>query len=155
MAALAKRIYTIGHSTHTIEDFTALLKAYKIQCLADIRSYPGSRRLPQFNKPALSEALQQVNIAYQHMPLLGGKIPVEGGYTSYMQTDTFLSAIKLLEETALKQRTVYMCAEANWRNCHRSHISNYLKKNNWQVIHIKTATSSEEHPEVYTQGKLF
>ena len=155
MAALAKSIYTIGHSTYTIEDFIALLKAYKIQCLADIRSYPGSRRLPQFNKSALSEALANVNIAYQHMPLLGGKITVEGGYTAYMQSETFLSAIKMLEETAFTQQTAYMCAEANWRNCHRSHISNYLKKNNWKVIHIKTTTSFEEHPDVYRQGKLF
>lgn len=150
-----RKIYTIGHSTHTIEDFIALLKAYKIQLLADVRTYPGSRRLPQFNKPSLSEALQQVNIAYHHMPLLGGKIAVEGGYVSYMQTEAFLSAIKLLEETALTQRTAYMCAEADWKNCHRSHISNYLKKNNWQVIHIKTATSYEEHPVLYKQGKLF
>ena len=152
---LTKQIYSVGHSTHSIETFIALLKSYRIDVLGDIRSYPGSRRLPQFNKPALAETLAKVNIAYQHMPLLGGKTTVEGGYTSYMQTETFLSAIKLLEETALTQRTAYMCAEANWRNCHRSHISNYLKKNNWQVIHIKTTTSSEEHPDLYKQGKLF
>ncbi len=153
--AQGKKIFTIGHSNRNIEDLANILRVYDIALLADVRSFPGSQKWPQFNKQFLSSYLQQVSISYIHMPLLGGKIPVSGGYTAYMQTQTFHKAIAELEQRSLECNTAYMCAEANWRDCHRSHISNFLEQKGWQVIHIKSAEISEQHFITPKQGKLF
>jgi uncharacterized protein (DUF488 family) len=128
-----KTIWTIGHSTRSIEEFIELLQAFQIKILADIRSYPGSRRYPQFNKENLRESLHAIGIEYMHIPALGGRrkalpdsINTEWenkafrGYADYMQTDEFKNGIKELEQLALKQPTVYMCSEAVWWRCHRS-----------------------------------
>jgi uncharacterized protein (DUF488 family) len=168
----SKIIWTIGHSTHTIEEFVELLQAFEIKLLADVRSYPGSRRYPQFNKENLANTLHSVGIEYVHLLALGGRrkalpdsINTEWenksfrGYADYMQTDEFKNGIKELEQFALKQPTVYMCSEAVWWRCHRSMVSDYLKDAGWTVIHIMSLTKSEEHP--YTtvarnrQGNLF
>jgi len=167
-----KEIWTIGHSTRTIEEFIALLQAFQIKLLIDIRSYPGSRRYPQFNKEDLGQSLHAVGIEYIHLSALGGRrkaLPNSTntewenksfrGYADYMQTDEFKKGIKELDQFALKQSTVYMCSEAVWWRCHRSMVSDYLKREGWTVMHILSLTKSEEHP--YTtvarnrQGKLF
>lgn len=157
--AEASIIWTIGHSTRTIEEFTGLLQAFQIKLLADIRSYPGSKRYPQFNKENLATSLHNASIAYTHLPALGGRrkpLPTSAntllqnksfrGYAEYMETDEFKNGIKELEQLALKQRTAYMCAEALWWRCHRSLVSDYLKDKGWRVIHIISLTKSEEHP---------
>ena len=165
-------IYTIGHSTHPLDEFLAMLKSFEIEVLADIRSFPGSRRYPHFNKESLEHSLQETGIGYIHIPELGGrrkpqpdsdniawKNPAFRGYADYMETSEFKKAIIGLEALALKQRTVYMCSEAVWWRCHRSLVSDYLKAKGWTVLHIMSKGKSEEHP--YTavakekQGKLF
>jgi len=149
-----------------------LLQTFQIKLLVDIRSYPGSKRYPQFNKENLATSLRSADIDYTHMPTLGGRrkpLPASmntnwqnkafRGYADYMQTDEFKNGIQELEQLALKQRTAYMCAEALWWRCHRSLVSDYLKDRGWNVIHIMSSTKSEEHP--YTtvarnrQGNLF
>ncbi|MBO9570931.1 MAG: DUF488 domain-containing protein [Chitinophagaceae bacterium] len=152
-------IYTIGHSTHPIQEFITMLKAFNIEVLVDIRTYPGSRRYPQFNREALEASLQQNNIRYIHMLALGGRRkPVKDshntawrheafrGYADYMETNEFKKGIQQLENIALKERTVYMCSEAVWWSCHRSLVSDYLKIHGWKVLHIMSATKTQEHP---------
>lgn len=171
-AVLSKTIWTIGHSTRTIETFLEMLSSFNIQLLADVRRFPGSRKYPHFNKDSLNTTLLKAGIKYVHFEALGGRRNVLSnsvstgwhnksfqGYADYMQTNEFKNAINLLKLEALKQRTVYMCSEAVWWRCHRSLISDYLKNKGWQVIHIMNINKSTEHP--YTsvakiiQGNLF
>ena len=154
-----KIIYTIGHSTHTLEDFIAMLKSFEIELLADIRSYPGSRKFPHFNKEILSVSLSENDIEYIHLRELGGRRKVKAdscntgwrvaafrGYADYMETENFEKAIRELEQIASEKRVAYMCAEAVWWRCHRSLVSDYLKHNGWTVLHIMGIGKSSEHP---------
>jgi uncharacterized protein (DUF488 family) len=154
-----KTIWTIGHSTHSFEVFAAMLLSFKIELVADIRNFPGSRKFPQFNKEALEISLPQNNIQYIHLKNLGGRRKVNPGsentawrnlafrsYADYMETTAFKEGIKYLEKTALKQRTAYMCSEAVWWRCHRSLVSDYLKVHHWTVMHIMGIGKEQEHP---------
>jgi len=154
-----KTIWTIGHSTHTLEELVQMLHAFKIKTLVDIRSHPGSRRYPQFNKEALEISIPENNIRYIHLKELGGRRKVHPdskntawrhiafrGYADYMETGEFKKGIKILEDIALQQRTAYMCSEAVWWRCHRSMVSDYLKVHGWKVFHIMSAVKEEEHP---------
>ena len=154
-----KTIWTIGHSTHPFEEFTAMLQSFRIELVADIRSFPGSRKFPQFNKEALQITLPQNHIQYIHLKNLGGRRKVKPdskntewrhpafrGYADYMETDTFKEGITVLEKLALEQRTAYMCSEAVWWRCHRSMVSDYLKAAGWKVWHIMGIEKAEEHP---------
>jgi uncharacterized protein (DUF488 family) len=156
---MPKDIWTIGHSTHPLDEFIAMLKAFRIEMLVDIRSFPGSRRYPHFNKEALSNSLVQNNINYLHMPELGGRRKAvknskntawrnEGfrGYADYMETPEFNEAITSLEQIALEKRTAYMSSEAVWWRCHRSLVSDYLKIHGWNVQHIINISKGDEHP---------
>ena len=135
-----KIIWTIGHSTRNLDDFIEILKSYQIECLADIRSFPGSRRYPDFNKEALEVSLPENNINYIHLKELGGRRKVKPdsintgwrlaafrGYADYMETSSFKVAILELERFGHKERIAYMCSEALWWRCHRSLVSDYLK----------------------------
>ncbi len=157
-----KSIWTIGHSTRDLDEFIALLKSFQIEVVTDIRSLPGSRKFPQFNKESLEISLPQSNIQYIHLKELGGRRKVNSdsknsswrhpafrGYADFMETETFIEGIKELEQIASKQRTAYMCSEAVWWRCHRSMVSDYLKVNGWKVMHIMGLGKAEEHP--YTQ----
>jgi len=166
-------IYTIGHSTHPIEVFIAMLQSFDIALVADIRRFPGSRRYPQFNSEALQAALQAAGIRYLHMPELGGRrkpLPDSHntawrndafrGYADYMETEDFRNAILKLEDLGKTQPTAYMCSEAVWWRCHRALVSDYLKASGWQVMHIMAVGKATDHP--YTaparaaiQGNLF
>ncbi len=154
-----KIIYTIGHSTRTLEEFISILASFQIAILADIRSYPGSRRYPHFNNEDLQISLQRYNIQYKHFPNLGGRRKAskdskniawknEGfrGYADYMESDVFKKEIIHLEEIALQQATAYMCSEAVWWRCHRSLVSDFLKCEGWLVLHIMAENKAEEHP---------
>ena len=154
-----KIIYTIGHSTHTLEEFVAMLKSFNIELLADIRSFPGSRKFPHFNKENLPASLAENNIEYIHLKNLGGRRKVNPescntgwrvaafrGYADYMETESFKKAIHELEQIASTKRVAYMCAEAVWWRCHRSLVSDYLKHNGWTVLHIMGVNKSTEHP---------
>ena len=167
-----KIIWTIGHSTRTIEEFISLLHSFNIALLADIRSYPGSKRYPHFNKTSLEASLREAGIQYVHFPGLGGRRKPRPdstntawrhaafkGYADYMETDEFKQAIEELEQVAQIQPTAYMCSEAVWWRCHRSLVSDYLKIRGWKVIHIMDVEKSQEHPYTSSahpvQGKLF
>jgi uncharacterized protein (DUF488 family) len=152
-------IWTIGHSTRSGEDFKEMLVAHGIEVLVDVRTFPGSRRYPQFNKSALSESLASANIVYLHEPRLGGRrTPHKDshntawrnaqfrGYADHMETDEFAAGIKELLELAKKSRTTVMCAEAVWWKCHRSLIADYLKAEGHTVLHIVDEKKTEEHP---------
>lgn len=177
--ATINTIWTIGHSTRTLPDFIAMLHSFKIELVADIRSFPGSRHYPQFNKEALEVSLPENNIKYIHLKDLGGRRKVNPnsvntgwrhiafrGYADYMETDGFKKGVNELQELARKERTAYMCSEAVWWRCHRSMVSDYLKLNGWTVIHIMGVAKSEEHPYtaparivngklIYQQDSLF
>lgn len=159
MSSQQKIIYTIGHSTRTEEEFIVILKSFKIELLADIRTYPGSKRYPHFNKENLQQKLADHEIIYRHFPELGGrrkpskdsvntawKNDAFRGYADYMETTEFKNGIEKLEELASKHTTAYMCSEAVWWRCHRSLVSDYLKWKGWQVLHIMNENKSEEHP---------
>jgi len=135
-----KIIWTLGHSTHSMDEFMAMLKSFQIELVADIRSFPGSRRYPHFNKEALQISLPDNNIKYIHLKELGGRRKVQPdsrntgwrlaafrGYADYMETGSFKKAISELEYTGSKERTAFMCSEALWWRCHRSLVSDYLK----------------------------
>lgn len=154
-----KTIWTIGHSTRSLKEFVAMLHSFNIELIADIRSYPGSRKFPQFNKEALEISLPQNNIQYVLIKELGGRRKANPGskntawrhvafrsYADYMETPAFKKGVKALEQIALKQRTAYMCSEAVWWRCHRSMASDYLKVRGWQVMHIMGIEKATEHP---------
>jgi len=154
------RIWTIGHSTRKIDTFISLLEAHGIKLVVDVRSLPGSKRYPQFNKEALAELLREHGIRYEHLPELGGRRKARHdsrntawrnasfrGYADYMETEEFGKGVKRLVDLANESGpTVIMCAEAVWWRCHRSLISDYLKVRGIEVIHIIDAKKTEPHP---------
>ena len=153
------KIWTIGHSTRTIDEFISLLQANQIRLLVDVRSLPGSKRYPQFNKEALADSLGKTGIRYEHFPELGGRRKAKPeskntawrnasfrGYADYMETKEFHEGIKRLVEVAQQAPTAIMCSEAVWWRCHRSLISDFLKTNGADVVHIMAIGKSEKHP---------
>ncbi|HKR21132.1 MAG TPA: DUF488 domain-containing protein [Pyrinomonadaceae bacterium] len=153
------KIWTIGHSTYSEQQFAEILAAHDIKALVDVRMFPGSRRYPQFNKPALSASLENAGIAYQHDVRLGGRrTPRKDshntawqnaqfrGYADHMETEEFKHAVEELLELSSNTRTTVMCAEAVWWRCHRSMIADYLKAAGHEVIHIINEKKTEEHP---------
>jgi uncharacterized protein (DUF488 family) len=152
-------IWTVGHSTRSAEEFAQILLAHNIKVLVDVRSFPGSRRYPQFNRAALAESLMQVGIEYKHEPGLGGRRTPRAdshntawknasfrAYADHMESEEFKKGVKNLRELAAKTETAVMCAESLWWRCHRSLISDYLKAEGHTVIHILSENKTEEHP---------
>ena len=152
-------IYTIGHSTNSIDKFLEILTSFNIKILVDIRRFPGSKKYPWFNREPLEAALKEKDIQYIHLEALGGRRKVLPdskndkwhnssfrGYADYMETPAFETAVTQLENIAIKQPTVYMCAEAVWWRCHRAMVSDYLKAKGWTVLHIMASNKTEEHP---------
>ena len=151
-------VFTVGHSTLPIEQFIALLKAYGIERLADIRTIPRSRHNPQFNGDALREALDASNIEYALMASLGGlrrprkDSPNTGwrnesfrGYADYMQTPEFQQGLQMLIRMSGEKRVAIMCAEAvPWR-CHRSLVADALGARGVPVVEILSETSYRMH----------
>jgi uncharacterized protein (DUF488 family) len=153
------KIWTVGHSTRSGEEFEQILLAHEIRTLVDVRTFPASRRHPQFNKPALSASLANAGITYHHEPRLGGRrTPRKDskntawqnagfrGYADHMETEEFKQGLQELLELSDEARTAIMCAEAVWWRCHRSLISDYLKAAGHSVVHILDAKKTEEHP---------
>jgi len=152
-------VYTIGHSTHSIDEFIKMLQSFKIKHLVDIRSFPGSKKFPHFNKENLEASLKENGINYTHIKELGGRRKMQKNsintrwrnesfraYADYMETENFKKGIAELEAIASKQATAYMCSEAVWWRCHRSMVSDYLKAKGWKVLHIMDVNKVEEHP---------
>src|SRR5690606_1052071 len=157
--AQAKPIWTVGHSTRSIEEFIALLQHYHIEAIADVRRFPGSRRLPQFGHEALRVSLNAAGIDYQLITELGGRRrPAPDsvnmawrntsfrGYADHTATDEFATGLARLQQLALRRRTSMMCAEVLWWRCHRSLVSDVLMVGGTQVLHIQDERHIEEHP---------
>lgn len=145
-------IYTIGHSTHTKEQFSAMLQQERIELLADVRAFPGSRKHPQFSKDEFPFWLREEGFEYRHFPKLGGRKrkskeidpDLNGGwrnqsfhnYADYSLDVSFQEGINELKEAGFKKRTAYCCSERHPSRCHRLIISNFLKADGWSVKHI-------------------
>ncbi len=157
---MAPEIWTIGHSTHPLDEFIAWLKALRIEMLADVRSFPGSRRVPWTNKETLPAELERSGIGYVHIRSLGGRRkvlpdspntvwrhPAFRGYADYMMNDpAFGAGLEELKALAAARRTCIMCSEVLWWRCHRSMISDRLKADGWTVYHILGPGKEKEHP---------
>lgn len=152
------RLYTIGHSTRSLENFIELLRHHGIKQLLDVRTIPRSRRNPQYNKETLSKALRNRGIGYRHMKGLGGlrhakrdsiNIAWENasfrGYADYMQTEPFEANLQNLIKLARKKKTAIMCAEAvPWR-CHRSLVADAATIKKIEVFHIMSTKKLQKH----------
>jgi len=152
------RIFTIGHSTRSIEEFTDLLKTCNIKEVVDVRSIPKSRHNPQFNEETLRQSLQLAHIRYRNLEKLGGLRHSKNdsinlgwhnvsfrGFADYMATPEFSEGLEVLIKIASKRETAIMCAEAvPWR-CHRSLIADALTKKGWLVRDIMSRTSVTKH----------
>jgi len=153
-------ILTVGHSTHEAERFVRLLRAHRVGLVGDVRRFPGSRRHPQFNADALAVTLADAGIAYEPLgDRLGGRrharadsrhtewrVAAFRAYADHMDTDEFAAGLEHLERLARERRTAIMCAEGDWRRCHRRLISDALAARSWQVFHIRPDGRIEEHP---------
>jgi uncharacterized protein (DUF488 family) len=152
-------IYTIGHSTRDLADFSAVLQAHHITTLVDIRAFPMSRRLPHFNRERLEMWLPEVGVDYVWIKELGGrrkKITNESpnialrsdsfrNYADYMLTPGFQAAAARVVALAENGRPAIMCAERVWFQCHRMMVSDYLVAHGHTVLHIDSEKPPKEH----------
>lgn len=152
-------LYTIGHSTRTLDELVSALQAHGIETLVDIRAFPMSRRLPQFNRDFLEQTLPAAGIRYVWMKALGGyrkKILEESpnlalrnasfrNYADYMLTPEFERAISELTTLAEQARTTYMCAERVYFRCHRMLVSDWLVAHGHEVLHIDATGPVKPH----------
>ena len=146
-------LYTIGHSTRTLDELLAVIDDAGVRMLADIRRFPASRRHPQFNRGVLEEELPARGTGYRWLgESLGGRMkatlpieespnrawPVEAfrNYADAMTTPGFLAGVEELEALGRSAPTVYMCAEKPWRKCHRRVLSDLLMARGWEVVHL-------------------
>jgi uncharacterized protein (DUF488 family) len=143
-------ICTIGHSTHAIETFLGLLAQHEIATLADVRSFPSSRRWPQFNQGDLQQSVEHAGITYQWFKALGGRrsskrpesphtawrIPAFRSYADYTETAEFTEGLEELTAIAASARVAIMCSEGLWWRCHRRIISDQLTVRGREVRHI-------------------
>ena len=153
-----RTLYTIGHSTHPLKEFVALLKAWKIEEVVDVRSVPRSRAFPWFWKERMKITLPKAGIAYVHLPALGGlrhskkdslntawRNASFRGYADYMQTEDFEKGLKSLNNRRRKKRVCIMCSEAVWWRCHRRMIADAEVACGIPVKHIMTPTTATPH----------
>jgi uncharacterized protein (DUF488 family) len=152
-------IWTIGHSTRTMAEFVELLQANRIEVVADVRSFPGSRKFPHFNAESLGPSLNEAGIGYEMIGQLGGRRRPRPdsrntvwrheafrAYADYMETGDFGEGIDQLLRIAGHRRTAIMCAEAVWWRCHRSMIADHLKSKGIVVEHIIDDDKTTVHP---------
>lgn len=155
---MAHRLWTIGHSTHALDELAALLARHGIEALVDVRTVPRSRRHPHFASDALARSLPERNVEYRHFPGLGGfrrprpDSPNGGwrndsfrGYADYALTEEFGRALEDLCAVARERRTAAMCSEGLWWRCHRRLISDRLVVTGWEVCHIGPDGSVAPH----------
>lgn len=164
-----REVYTIGHSTRSFDELVALLRAFEIAVLVDIRTVPRSRKNPQFNRDVLPAALRARRLRYLHVPELGGlrrarKDSPNGawrnqsfrGYADHLQTEEFEVGLSKLQAVASERRVALMCAEAvPWR-CHRSLVADVLTARGAHVQHITSLTRASPHrvtPFARVQGE--
>src|SRR6186713_1438352 len=151
-------IWTIGHSTRTLDEFVGVLRAHEIEALVDVRRFAGSRRLPQFNEGSVHTGLDRAGIAYRWLPSLGGRRtsspgspntgwrhPAFRGYADHMASDEFAEGLTDLLTIARGVRTAVMCAEMLWWQCHRRLIADVLTTLEYEVRHIQTDKTADLH----------
>jgi len=152
-------VYTIGHSTRTLDELIEALQAHKIETLVDIRSFPMSRRLPHFNRESLEKSLPAAGIRYVWMKGLGGRrkkirndspnVAIRSdsfrNYADYMLTEEFRTAANALLDLANRSRTAYMCAERVYFKCHRMMVSDWLVAHGHEVFHIDDTGPTKPH----------
>jgi uncharacterized protein (DUF488 family) len=154
----ARRIFSVGHSTHELAAFVSLLAAHRVEQVADVRAYPGSRRLPWFSREALARELPRNGLHYVHLPELGGRRrpapgspnsgwEVEGfrAYADHMASAEFAAGLERLEALAGQEATAMMCAEGLWWRCHRRLVSDALTVAGWEVLHIAPGGETSVH----------
>jgi uncharacterized protein (DUF488 family) len=154
----APTLFTVGHSTRTLDEFVEMLKAHGVRTIADVRRFPKSRRYPHFNDEALAAELPGRGLRYEPFKGLGGRRKALKdsvntawrnesfrGYADFMQTPAFEAALAELVALAADVPTAIMCAEAvPWR-CHRSLIADAMLARGWAVFDVMTATSAPPH----------
>jgi uncharacterized protein (DUF488 family) len=152
-------LYSIGHSTRSLDELVEALRAHSIEILADIRSVPMSRRLPHFNREALEKTMPAAGIRYIWMKELGGRrktirddspnIALRNSsfrnYADYMLTQEFQNAAAELIKIAGSLRTAYMCAERVYFHCHRMLVSDWLTAQGHEVLHIDGTGPAKPH----------
>lgn len=156
---IPNEIWTVGHSRHTLEEFIGLLKACRIEAVADVRRFPVSSRFPHFSQIAIFKTLSKEGIEYVPFTQLGGRRRPKldspntcwhnesfRGFADFMMTPAFHRNLELLMELAAQKRTAIMCAEAIWWRCHRALIADYLKAAGVKVVHILSENKLQEHP---------
>ena len=151
-------VFTIGHSTRTLDEFIALLRAHAVTRVVDVRTIPRSRHNPQFNNDSLPDSLRKAGLRYIHMPGLGGLRHAKPdslnagwrndsfrGYADYMQATEFEENLEKLIALAKKDDVAIMCAEAvPWR-CHRSLIGDALTVRGIRTENIMNLTRRQVH----------
>jgi uncharacterized protein (DUF488 family) len=151
-------VYTVGHSTRSIDELLELMRENGVRLLVDVRRYPVSRRYPQFTAAALAASLAEAGIGYHHEAALGGhREPRPGsantalrtaafrGYADHMATAAFQDALARLQEKVAAQRTAFLCAEADPQRCHRQLIADALLARGARVLHILGPGRVEAH----------
>ena len=152
-------LYTIGHSSHALERFAALLRAHGVTQVADVRRWPRSRRHPHFDDDALAVELAPSGIAYAHLPELGGHrdpvagsandgwdVPAFNGYADHLGSAEFARGLARLDELRASRATAVMCAEGDWRRCHRQLLADVLvAREAVEVSHIAPDGTLERH----------
>ena len=151
-------VWTIGHSTRTIEAVVAVLAAHDIEAVVDVRRFPGSRRLPQFGAAALEASLHNAGVSYRWIGALGGRRRPDAaspndawendafrGYADHIATEEFADGLNELLMVASGLRTAVMCAEQLWWRCHRRIIADVLVSLGVEVRHIRDASTAALH----------
>lgn len=156
---MTSTVWTIGHSTRSLDEFLQLLKSRDIEAIADVRSHPGSRKYPHFGQDALAATLKKEGLAYDWFKGLGGRRRPNPdsphtvwrnasfrAYADYMQTADFQEALQNLMDRAHDTRIALMCAEAVWWRCHRSMVADALCVEGIEVVHILGEHHETVHP---------
>jgi uncharacterized protein (DUF488 family) len=158
------RVFTIGHGTRPADELVSCLQQAGADTLIDVRRFPGSRRNPQFNQPALAETLEAAGIAYRHAEELGGRRSQEPGedrfpcirvgafrsYAARMATDPWQRS---LEMALVEPAPCFMCAETPWWRCHRRLIAELLTARGHDVVHLLRPGEWQRH-RLYDESEV-
>jgi len=158
LSVAAPTLFTIGHSTRTLEELVALLRGGGVELVVDVRRFPGSRRHPQFGRERLEEGLAATGIGYRHEERLGGRRKPRldspngswrneqfRGYADHMGSAEFAAALQELEAIAGGKPTAVLCAEAHPSQCHRNLLADAMAARGWEVVHLLAGGAREVH----------
>lgn len=164
-------VWTVGHSSRSLEAFLEILAAHDVEAIADVRRFPGSRRYPWFAGEAMAAELPRHEVEYEWIPQLGGRRRVQPGspnggwrnasfqgYADHLSSEEFADGLARALALAARRRTALMCAEALWWQCHRALICDVLKFRGYEVVHLldaaKTAPHAYSAPARVERGRL-